>query len=117
LEPDDALALSLERRWLAHHVPNRRTVLRASSSATLAQAAAAGLGVALLSVPLAHRLGPIPQLGPPVAAHELWLVVHRDSQRVRRVTAVADWLAGCVAEVAEVAEPVDPPGPRPTGTG
>ncbi|MEQ1507994.1 MAG: LysR family transcriptional regulator, partial [Myxococcota bacterium] len=46
LEPDDALALSLERRWLAHHVPNRRTVLRASSSATLAQAAAAGLGVA-----------------------------------------------------------------------
>ena len=98
LEPDDALALGPERRWLAANRPDRRTVLRATSSATLAQAVAHGVGVAVLAVPLAARFGLV-QRGEPVFDHVLWLVQHRDTRRVGRVRVVAEWLADAVASL------------------
>ena len=91
--PDDGVAGTPHERWIARVGPERRVVFRCNSTASLAAAARAGLGVALLprfagdGDPGLVRLD-----GPEPAHHELWLLVHGDLRRVPRVRAVIEWV-------------------------
>ncbi|MCP3139857.1 LysR family transcriptional regulator [Pyxidicoccus xibeiensis] len=71
-----------------------RRLLLSNSSPVLREAAAAGLGVALLPCLSGERDSRLTRVGAGVLAkRSLWLVVHKDLQRTPRVRAVSDWVA------------------------
>ena len=83
--------------------PDRPARLLVEDVESLALAAAAGLGVAILPRGLAARVGGLREVGPdevgaqvlgPVADRELWLVLHRARHKLPRVRAVVRWLVG-----------------------
>ena len=95
---DDSLAGVPQERWLERVAPGRRVVFRSNSTASLAAAVKAGVGVAVLPRFVAdldaglHRLD-----GPEPANHELWLLVHADLRRSPRVQVVIGWVDELVA--------------------
>ncbi|HZZ85872.1 MAG TPA: LysR family transcriptional regulator [Anaeromyxobacteraceae bacterium] len=95
---DDSLAGTPQERWLSRLAPERRTVFRCNSTASLVVAARSGVGVAVLPRFVA---GVEPELvlleGPAPPHHELWLLVHGDLRRSPRVRAVIDWVDDVVA--------------------
>lgn len=92
---DDSLSAIPAARWLAVHVAEEGAVLRVNSMWAAAQAAAAGLGQALLpdylhrSFDLERRSGFIDTL-----ESEVWLLVHPDLRRTPRIQAFMDLAAG-----------------------
>ena len=75
--------------------------MRAPTLAAQANAAAAGAGIALLPAYLAegdNRLALVDPRGEPNWRREVWLVVRKDVQRVRRVRFVADRLISALAK-------------------
>jgi len=89
-------------RWLDHHVPESRVVLRTSSIGAQLSAAEAGLGVVLLPNPYgkrrsltAVRLSATLRASlPPTPRQSLWLVGHRATRDVPRIAAVWDTILG-----------------------
>jgi DNA-binding transcriptional LysR family regulator len=88
-------------RWLTEHVPGVVPVLRTSHFASQIAAAAAGLGIAVLSEPFRHVRPLVPvainrALQPAwdgLPTEDLWLVGHRALRTVPRIAAVWDFLA------------------------
>lgn len=88
-------------RWLTEHVPGVVPVLRTSHFASQIAAAAAGLGIAVLSEPFRHVRPLVPvaisrALQPGwdgLPTEDLWLVGHRALRTVPRIAAVWDFLA------------------------
>jgi DNA-binding transcriptional LysR family regulator len=94
---DDSLATSPQERWMADVAPGHRVVFRSNSTASLAAAARAGVGVALLPCFVAERDPALVRLGgPEPVEHELWLLVHGDLRRAPRVRAVLEWVDALV---------------------
>jgi DNA-binding transcriptional LysR family regulator len=95
---DDSLAHVSAGKWLRQLAPPR-VVLRANNFITMAEAAAAGIGLALLPCHTGDvhkdlvRVGAVrPGLGSP-----LWLLTHEDLRRTARVRAFMDVAAGALA--------------------
>lgn len=100
---DESLASVPQERWIAKVAPERRVVFRCNSTASLAAAARAGVGVAMLPLFVAGSMPDLVQLeGPEPIPHELWLLVHGDLRRAPRVEAVIAW----VDELVERARPL-----------
>lgn len=86
-------------RWMAENASRATTVMLASSLPMQIAAVKAGLGLAILPDFLAtapHLLKVVPS--DQLFDNSLWLVMHADLSASSRVRAVADFLAGVVAE-------------------
>lgn len=92
---DDSLSAIPAARWLAAHVAEAEIVLRVNSMWAAAQAAAAGLGRALLPDYL-HRSFDLDRQGDFIGAleSEVWLLIHPDLRRTPRIQAFMDLAAG-----------------------
>lgn len=92
---DDSLSAIPAARWLAAHVAEEEIVLRVNSMWAAAQAAAAGLGRALLPDYL-HRSFDLDRQGDFIGAleSEVWLLIHPDLRRTPRIQAFMDLAAG-----------------------
>ena len=101
-----------EAAWLAAQFPTARFGFRSNSQLAQAEAARAGLGVALLPRYLAAQDAGLVSvgLGPLPPARELWLLVRPDLTRVPRVRTVADHLAELFRRERPLLE-----GPEPAG--
>ena len=94
---DESLASVPQERWINKLAPDRRVVFRCNSTASLAAAAQAGVGVAMLPLFVARSMPELIQLeGPEPVPHELWLLVHGDLRRAPRVEAVIGWVDALV---------------------
>lgn len=80
-------------QWMRKHVPAERIVLRVDSLVTMAEAVAAGLGVAWLLCPLGEARG-LKRLEPPRPEFDtqVWVLTHPDLKRVARIKALTDFL-------------------------
>lgn len=92
---DDSLSAIPAARWLATHVAEAEIVLRVNSMWAAAQAAATGLGRALLPDYL-HRSFDLDRQGDFIGAleSEVWLLIHPDLRRTPRIQAFMDLAAG-----------------------
>jgi DNA-binding transcriptional LysR family regulator len=104
--PDDSMASTQVGVYMARTLQDAAISFRANSLATLARAAAAGLGVAILpcylgdsSVGLQRLRGPLPD-----TAIDLWLLTHRDLRKTARVRAVIDFLANELTALQDLLE-------------
>lgn len=88
---DDSLATIPSARWLASRISDGEVVLRVNSMWAAAQAAAAGLGKALLPAYLGQLLGLV-QEGEFIEEleSEVWLLMHPDLRRTPRIRAFMD---------------------------
>ncbi|MVA52568.1 LysR family transcriptional regulator [Agrobacterium vitis] len=104
LQADDILP---QQSWLMQHIGSRTIALRCSDAASQVQAAASGLGVALLPDYLGYndtRLRKCPsRLTPP--RRELWMVVHDDIRHAPRVRVVLDFLIGILTATQDLELP------------
>jgi len=96
---DAANRLLPEAVWLAAAFPDRRYALRSDSQSAQAEAARAGLGLALLPWFVAADLDGLEAvaIGPPPPTRDVWLLIRPDLATVPRVRAVADHLIGLFA--------------------
>ena len=91
---DDSLPGLAQKRWLEAEMAGAEPAIRSNDMATMAQAARAGLGLALLP----HFLGAADPALCAYPAHQpafsrpLYLILHADMRRAPRVRAVADAL-------------------------
>jgi len=97
--PVGILAAGPEAAWLAEHAREANVVLRTSSMSCLAMAAKVGIAIVMLPTPLAHSTGGLVEISiiETPRARTVFLVMHRDARRVRRVRVVADAIAEDVA--------------------
>ncbi|MFN5110104.1 MAG: LysR family transcriptional regulator [Bradyrhizobium sp.] len=97
---DDALAGTVIAGWMRDNLPSARLACRVDALPTLRDAAAAGMGLALLPcyvgdlAPALRRLASKPLAEPRSA---LWLLTHDDLRRTARMRAVLDFLAKALA--------------------
>jgi DNA-binding transcriptional LysR family regulator len=85
--------------WLERHATAARVALVSAHLHVTIEAAAAGLGLAVLPGAMALGHGGLARaIDHAVDESELWLAVHRDLRRMPRVRAVADELALCLLE-------------------
>ncbi|MET3794230.1 LysR family transcriptional regulator [Aquamicrobium terrae] len=89
---DDSLASVPAGRWLAKHTVGSEVALRVNSMWVAGQAAASGLGKALLPDYLAKQFGLLP-LGEPIDGleSEVWLLIHADLRRTPRIRSFMDF--------------------------
>lgn len=92
--PDDSLSHLRMARWLAERGYDRRASLRANGLVALRDAAAHGMGLAVLPCYLGDLSPALARVGEPIAEldNELWLLTHPDLRRVARVRVVLDAL-------------------------
>lgn len=91
LVPDRSLGETVAARWLRENLPMLEAVAEADSFVSLRDLAAAGMGVTLLPRYLgdpSHGLARVPNLRDLDLGSALWLLTHRDLQRVARIEAV-----------------------------
>lgn len=92
---DDSLRDAPEQQWLDNYAGARGYSFRSNNSLSLLEAAAGGVGVAVLPRFLAltkTELVQIPVSAPP-PRRELWLLTHPEVRRSARVKLIADLLA------------------------
>ncbi|HXP96020.1 MAG TPA: LysR substrate-binding domain-containing protein, partial [Telmatospirillum sp.] len=89
-----------QQRWLEDAMSGRPVIFRANDVASLAAAARAGMGVALLP----HFLGDgdkalsrLPDTGA-MPCRDIWMVVHDDLRRAPRIRAVMDMLIEIISD-------------------
>jgi DNA-binding transcriptional LysR family regulator len=98
---NESLAGTPQERWLARIGPRRKVGFRCNGSDTLAAAARAGLGVALLPSLLGDGDPALRRLLPEVPfRNEIWLLVHGELRRAPRIRLVIDWLDEVLARAA-----------------
>ncbi len=89
-----------QQRWLDSFAAGRRVAFRASDAASLAAAAAVGMGVALLPLFLGEadpRLVKLP-CREATPRRDVWMAVHDDLRRAPRIRAVMDFLGETLAK-------------------
>jgi DNA-binding transcriptional LysR family regulator len=96
---DESVGRQPHDDWLASRAPEARIVLRANRQHTLLEAVRLGLGVGILPCMAADDDESLTRLlGPPeVFSRDLYMVMHRDARRARRVRAVLDAIEARVA--------------------
>ncbi len=99
---EDELATMPEAEWLSKR-RDRRYTLRSNSRAVLENAAASGLGIAVLPCYLGDARADLTRVGAPgpVLLRDLWLVVHAELQTQARVRAVVDYLVDEVGKAQD----------------
>lgn len=92
---DDSMPGLPQKQWLDGEVDGGRVGLRSNDMATMLHAALDGFGIALLPEFLAHTHPELEMLSPktPPPIRPVFLVMHPDVRRSRRVRLVADSLA------------------------
>jgi DNA-binding transcriptional LysR family regulator len=93
--PDDALPEHPSVLWRQRHFPKLVPRWRVSSILTVAELVALGLGVGLLPLFVGEARRDLVRLTEPIdeCTTELWLLVHPEAKRLRRVGAVYSHLA------------------------
>jgi DNA-binding transcriptional LysR family regulator len=91
----DSLSHLASATWMRDHVPPSAIVLRANSLMAVRDAAAAGMGSALLPCFLGERHPMLRRIGnpDPAFATSLWLLTHPELRRSPRVRAFLDHMA------------------------
>jgi DNA-binding transcriptional LysR family regulator len=95
IAPDDSMSSTVVGRYMAREQPGVSLALRANSLASLASAAAAGLGVCVLPCYLGDTMPGLERVRPPLpgAATDLWLLTHADLRKTARVRALVEFLS------------------------
>ncbi len=96
----DHFSIAKATRWLREHVDGARIVYKTNTMVGLAEAAAGGVGLALLPCFVGAAVPGLTRLGPPLPDLEgqLWLLTHPDLRNTARVRAFLDY---CTAEIAK----------------
>ncbi|RDZ27400.1 LysR family transcriptional regulator [Lysobacter silvisoli] len=85
--PDDSLSHTSLSRWARANGHHQRAVLRSNSLMTLRDAAAAGIGLAVLPCYMGDEHPRLARVGTPLpgVGADLWLLTHQDLRRTARV--------------------------------
>jgi DNA-binding transcriptional LysR family regulator len=94
----DERAWTPGERLLSACVPGARVSFRTTSWLTRVAAVEAGAGISALPCFVADASPSLRRLGSDPVLRDLWLIVHRDLQRVARVRAVLDFVADIIEE-------------------
>jgi DNA-binding transcriptional LysR family regulator len=96
----DVSSIAKALKWLKEHVDEDRIVFKMNTMVGLAEAAAGGVGVALLPCFVGSAVPGLAQLSPalPELEGELWLLTHPDLRNTARVRAFLDY---CEAEIGK----------------
>jgi len=107
----DELTGLKQARWLRDHAGEDRVVYRVSSVLGIAEAAAAGIGVALLPCFIGAATAGLTRLSVPDPQLEagLWLLTHPDLRHTARVRAFMDFAAAEIIKRRPVIEGSDRP--------
>jgi DNA-binding transcriptional LysR family regulator len=102
----DNLASLSQFKWLKAHIPAERIVYKVNTVLGLTEAAAAGIGLALLPCFLADKVPSLARLTPPDAAPAggLWLLTHADLRHTARVRAFMDFATDYVSRQRKAIE-------------
>ena len=95
----DPVAIAKAMRWLREHGGEKRIVYKINTMIGLAEAAAGGVGLALLPCYVGSAVAGLAQLGPPLPEleGELWLLTHPDLRNTARVRAFLDYCTEAIA--------------------
>lgn len=95
----DPVAIAKATRWLREHASEKRIVYKMNTMIGLAEAAAGGVGLALLPCYVGTAVAGLAQLSPPLPEleGELWLLTHPDLRNTARVRAFIDYCAEAIA--------------------
>lgn len=90
--PDDSMASTTVGRFMAREVPAAAVSFRANSLASLARAAGAGLGVAVLPCYLGDSTAELRRVRGPLPDYtvDLWVLTHVDLRHTARVRALTE---------------------------
>lgn len=104
---DETLEHVPQQQWLHSLSHASRLVFRSNELATLLEAAAAGIGLAVLPRFLGDPDARLVQVDtyPPPPARDLWLLLHPDLRRSPRIRAVVDHLVAIVQDGKSVLDP------------
>jgi DNA-binding transcriptional LysR family regulator len=96
----DSVSIAKAVRWLKEHIDETRIVYKVNTVMGLAQAAAGGLGLALLPCYVGMSVPGLARLSPPLPEleGELWLLTHPDLRETARVRAFLDF---CTCEIEQ----------------
>jgi len=96
----DHVSIARAMKWLKDRVGEKHIVYKANTMVGLAEAAAGGMGMALLPCYVGASVPGLVQLSPPLPEleGELWLITHPDLRNTARVRAFLDF---CAAEIAQ----------------
>ena len=96
----DHVSIARAMKWLKDRVGEKHIVYKANTMVGLAEAAARGMGMALLPCYVGASVAGLVQLSPPLPEleGELWLITHPDLRNTARVRAFLDF---CAAEIAQ----------------
>jgi DNA-binding transcriptional LysR family regulator len=102
----DPVAIAKAMRWLREHAGERRIVYKVNTMIGLAEAAAGGVGLALLPCYVGTAVAGLAQLSPPLPdlEGELWLLSHPDLRNTARVHAFLDYCAEAIARRRKLVE-------------
>jgi DNA-binding transcriptional LysR family regulator len=95
----DPVAIAKAMRWLREYAGEKRIVYKINTMIGLAEAAAGGVGLALLPCYVGSAVAGLAQLGPPLPEleGELWLLTHPDLRNTARVRAFLDYCTEAIA--------------------
>jgi len=95
----DPVAIAKAVRWLREHAGEKRIVYKINTMIGLAEAAAGGVGLALLPCYVGTAVAGLAQLSSPLPEleGELWLLTHPDLRNTARVRAFLDYCAEAIA--------------------
>lgn len=104
--PDDSLSHLASARWLVREGYDRKATYRANSLLALRDAAAQGLGLAVLPCYLGDRAPTLARVGAQVAElrNEMWLLTHPDLRRVARIRVFMDAMREAMLAMKPVLE-------------
>jgi DNA-binding transcriptional LysR family regulator len=104
--PDASLASTAVGRWMHDRAPAAPPVLRADSLVAMREAAAAGLGLAVLPCYLGGTDARLRRFGDPLPdlSTELWLLTHEDLRRTARVRAFMEFAGPALALLGPLLE-------------
>ncbi len=103
----DGLGDTAVDRWLQDHVAEERVVFRTDTFMSMAQAAAAGIGLAALPTYLGDKVPGLKRASAVVGLKptpDLWILSHKDLRRTARVRAFVDFAASALTHVRDQLE-------------